>query len=115
MVLNGGGVTSTWYKVWTILKKFGYGTDNVEVFPCFAPSGKITTDANAVRLSEYRNKDGSAIVAASSFGYAGKTQIKFAYSIKEAIDLETGKKIPVSNNSVEIELRKNDFKLIKVK
>ncbi|MBQ9770491.1 MAG: hypothetical protein IJW23_01570 [Lentisphaeria bacterium] len=115
MVLNGGGPTAVWNKTWTKLKGLGYGTDKMEVFPCFAPSGKVSTDAKKLRLTEYRLKDGRTLVAACSFGHAGKAKIKFAFPVKEARNLETGKALPFSGNTVEIDLKKHDFRLISVK
>ena len=112
MVLNGGNPTATLQKIWRILKEFGYGTDDVETFPCFNPSGRLSVNSNNVRMTEYRKKNGTAVVAVSSFGHSGKTTLNPGFPVKEAIDFETGKIIPVKNNSAEFELQKNEFRLI---
>ena len=114
MVQHCGGMTGTWRKVWNALKEWGYGTDEVEVFPCYEPSGKVQTDSKDIRLSEYRKKDGTTIVAVCSFGHSGKAEVKFGFPVKKAVDFETGTELSLSGDTVEINLRKNDFKLIKI-
>jgi hypothetical protein len=111
---NCGGVTQTWHNVWNSLKEWGYGTDNVEVFPCYEPSGKISADSDKLRITEYRKKDGTKIAAVSSFWHEGKAKIKFGYDIKQAVNFETGAALPLNDNTVEINLKKNDCILIKV-
>lgn len=111
MVLNAGGVTAVWFNTWRKLKSFGYGTENVEVFPCYQPSGFVTTDAPRVRITEYRHKNGERVLAVSSFGYAGKVTLKFKKPVKQIMDWERNR---VLKNAV-IDLKKNDFRLIKVK
>lgn len=115
MVLNGGGLTPVFSRTWKTVKQFGYGTDEVKTFPCFSPSGRFTTGSKDIRLTEYRKKDGTAILAVCSFGHEGKTVLGSTVSVKEARDIETGKSLPVKDNSVEIELKKNEFKLIQFK
>jgi hypothetical protein len=115
MVLNGGGTTNVWFSTWKKLKSFGYGTNAVKVYPTFNPSNTITTTAKKLRLCEYHKNNNEVVVAVSSFGHSGKGTINFKFPIKEAIDFESGKKLAIKNNSVEIDMVKNDFKLIKVK
>ncbi len=122
MVLNGGGLTPVFSQTWKTLKQFGYGTDEVKTFPCFSPSGRFKTGSKDIRLTEYRKADGTTILAVCSFGHEGKTVIKedkaafkSGLPMKEAADIETGKKLPVKDNAVEIELKKNEFKLIRIK
>ena len=115
MVLNAGGTTPVFSKTWKTLKQFGYGTDAVETYPCFRPSGKFTADPGDVRLTEYRRKNGTSIIAVSSFGHEGKTVLKSASPVKDARDAETGEILPVDGNSVVFMLRKNDFKLIQLR
>lgn len=112
MVLNGGNPTATLQKIWRILKEFGYGTDDVETFPCFNPSGRLSVNSNNIRMTEYRKKNGMTAVAVSSFGHSGKTLLNPGFPVKEAIDFETGKTIPLKNNSAEFDLKKNEFRLI---
>ena len=87
----------------------------METYPCFRPSGKFTADSRNVRLAEYRGKNGTSIVAVSSFGHEGKTVLKSGSPLKEARDAETGKILPVDGNSVAFELKKNDFRLIQLR
>jgi hypothetical protein len=115
MVLNCGGLTNTWHTTWRKLKLYGYGTDDVEVFPCYAPSGTYHADQKKIRLTEYKKKDGSAILAVCSFGFAGTTKVTIPANFKNAADFETGTAIPINGNTIEITLKKNDFKLIKFK
>ena len=122
MVLNGGGLTPVFSKTWKTLKQFGYGTDEVKTFPCFSPSGRFRSGSKDIRLTEYRKADGTTILAVCSFGHEGKTVIKedkaafkSGLPMKAAADIETGEKLPVKDNAVEIELKKNEFKLIRLK
>ena len=115
MVLNGGGLTPVFSKTWKTLKQFGYGTDEVKTFPCFSSSGRFTTDSRDIRLTEYRKADGTTILAVCSFGHEGKTVLGSTVAVKEARDIESGKALPVKDKSVEIELKKNEFKLIQLK
>lgn len=111
MVLNAGGVTSVWNVTWRKLKNFGYGTEKVKVFPCYAPSGVVSTVAPRVRVTEYRRNDGETVFAVCSFGYAGNVALKFHIPVKEVVDFETGKAVDAN----ALVLKKNDFRLIKVK
>ena len=96
------------------LKNYGYGTDKVKVYPCYAPSGAVKTSAD-VRISEYHNVDGSKVFCVSSFGYAGDVKLEFADKFSKAEDFENGKKLVLENGkSVAFNLKKHDFKLIKV-
>ena len=113
-VLKCYGVTAIWGKVWNSLKSWGYGTDAVKVFPCYESSGKVSADSGDVRIAEYRKNDGSTIAALCSFGHAGKVKVMFGFPIKKAENFETGTALPFKGDSVEIELGKHDFKLIKV-
>lgn len=111
MVLNAGGVTSVWSVTWRKLKNFGYGTEKVKVFPSYAPSGFVSADAPRVRVTEYRRNDGVTVLAVCSFGYAGNVALKFNIPVKEVVDFETGKAVDAN----ALVLKKNDFRLIKVK
>jgi hypothetical protein len=111
MVLNAGGVTNVWSVTWRKLKTFGYGTEKVKVYPAYEPSGFVSTDAPKVRITEYRRNDGETILAVCSFGYAGNVTLKFNNAVKEIVDFENGKVL----NKPVINLKKNDFRLIKVK
>ena len=98
-------------KTWRKLKNFGYGTDKVKTFPSYQPSGFVTTDAPKVRITEYRHANGETVLAVCSFGYAGKVTLKFNKAVREIVDFENGKVL----NEPVIDLKKNDFRLIKVK
>ncbi len=111
MVLNAGGVTNVWFVTWRKLKNFGYGTDKVKTFPSYQPSGFVTTDAPKVRITEYRHANGETVLAVCSFGYAGKVTLKFNNAVKEIVDYENNKVL----SKPVIDLKKNDFRLIKVK
>ena len=115
MVLNGGGLTPVFGKTWKTLKQFGYGTDQVKTFPCFSPSGRFKTTSKDIRLTEYRKGDGNTILAVCSFGHEGKTLLGSAVPVKEAEDVETGKKLTIKDSAFDIELKKNEFKLIRLK
>ena len=115
MVLNGGGLTPVFIKTWKTLKLFGYGTDQVKTFPCYSPSGKFKTTSKDIRLTEYRKVGGDTILAVCSFGHEGKTLLGSTAPVKGAVDIETGENLSVKDNAVEIELKKNEFKLIRLK
>ena len=113
-IMNAGGLTSTYFNVTNKLKRYGLGTENVKVYPCYAPSGDIKTSAD-VRITEYQNIDGSRVICVSSFGYAGEVKLEFADKFSKAEDFEKGKAIELENgNSVIFNLKKHDFKLIKI-
>ena len=113
-IMNAGGITNVYYKVWNKLKSYGYGTDKVKVYPCYAPSGKVKTSAD-VRITEYQNVDGSKVVCVSSFGYAGNVKLEFAENFSKAEDFENGKAIVCADGkTVEFNLKKHDFKIIKL-
>ena len=115
MVLNAGGTTAIWVNTWKKLKSFGYGTNDVKVYPTFNPSNTITTTAKKLRFCEYHKNNNEVVIAVSSFGHSGKATINCKFPIKEAIDWESGKPLKFNKNSVEINILKNDFKLIKIK
>jgi hypothetical protein len=87
----------------------------VKTFPCFSPSGRFKTGSKDIRLTEYRKADGTTILAVCSFGHEGKTMIGSTVPVREARDIESRKALPVKDKSVEIELKKNEFKLIQLK
>ena len=112
-MMNQGGLTNCYAKIWHKLKSYGYGTNQVKVYPSYAPSGKIKTSAD-VRITEYHHKDGSMILSVSSFGYAGQVKLETAKKFSHAEDYETGRKLSlVKGNAIEISLKKHDFRLIK--
>ena len=113
-MMNCGGVTSVYYNTVYKLKRFGLGTDNVKVYPCYAPSGNVKASAD-VRISEYAHADGSKVICVSSFGYEGNVTVDFAGTFRKAEDYEKGKPMTLTNGkSVSFHLKKHDFKLIKV-
>ena len=112
-MMNQGGLTNSYAKIWHKLKSYGYGTNQVKVYPSYAASGKVKTSAD-VRITEYHHKDSSMILSVSSFGYAGKVKLETAEKFSRAEDFETGQKLSLNNgNMVEFSLKKHDFRLIK--
>ena len=112
-MMNQGGLTNSYAKIWHKLKSYGYGTNQVKVYPSYAPSGKVKTSAD-VRITEYHHEDGSMILSVSSFGYAGKVKLETAEKFSRAEDFETGQKLSLANgNMVEFSLKKHNFSLIK--
>ena len=112
--MNCGGVTSVYFNTVYKLKRFGLGTDNVKVYPCYAPSGNVKASAD-VRISEYAHADGSKVICVSSFGYEGNVTVDFAGTFRKAEDYEKGKPMTLTNGkSVSFHLKKHDYKLIKV-
>ncbi len=113
-VMNAGGLANIYFVTQKKLKNYGYGTDKVKVYPCYAPSGAVKTSAD-VRISEYHNVDGSKVFCVSSFGYAGDVKLEFADKYSKVEDFENGKAMSSSDGkSVSFKLKKHDFKLIKV-
>ena len=113
-VMTAGGVVNIFYKTMYNLRHFGYGTDSVEVYPSYAPSGTFKTDAD-VRITEYRRNDGITLVAVSSFGYQGKVKLSWNYDARFAHNWENSRKLQLNDKrSVEFDLKKNDFQIVKI-
>ncbi|MBR1967084.1 MAG: hypothetical protein IKA22_10800 [Lentisphaeria bacterium] len=113
-VMNAGGLANVYFVTQRKLKNYGYGTDKVKVYPCYAPSGAVKTSAD-VRISEYHNVDGSKVFCVSSFGYAGDVKLEFADKFSRIEDFENGKAMSSTDGkSVSFKLKKHDFRLIKV-
>lgn len=116
MVMNCGGLTSTWSKIWKALKAWGYGTEDVETFPCYAPSGRFECKSKDVRLAEYRHKDGSTILMVASFGAEGELAVTLPTDFKTAYNFEDDSPMSIDGNGAcTVALKKNEFKIIRLK
>lgn len=114
-VMTAGGVEKIYYTTVYNLRHFGYGSDKVQVFPSYAPSGEYKVNVPAVRFTEYRRDDGQTIIAVSSFGHEGKVKLSWNTPVKFIHNGENGKKYPLNDGkSVEFDLKKHDFQLIKI-
>ena len=112
--IMAGGFSDIYFNVWEKLRNYGYGTNKVIVYPTYSPSGMVKSNAD-VRISEYHNADGSMVVCISSFGYAGEVELEFAEKFKSAEDFECSRAEQlVDGNKIVFNLKKHDFKLIKV-
>ena len=112
-VMTAGGVGKDYYRTVYNLRNFGYGSEKVKVYPSYAPSGDIKADV-PVRITEYRRNDGQRMIAVSSFGYAGKVKLSWNFKAKVAMNAENGAKFSTTDGkSIEFELKKHDFTLIR--
>ena len=102
-----------YYVLTSKLKKYGYGTDDVAVYPCYDMSGNIRSDAD-VRIAEYLHRDGSRVVVISSFGYFGKVKLDFNFTVGRVIDFEDDSEIANnSEKSFSFDLKKHNFRIFK--
>ena len=112
--IMAGGFSDVYFDVWKKLRDYGYGTDKVTVYPAYAPSGAVKSNAD-VRICEYHHKDGSKVFCISSFGYAGEVKLELAEKFKSAENFENNcTEKSIDNKTVVFNLKKHDFKLIKV-
>jgi hypothetical protein len=102
-----------YYTLLRKLKRYGYGTEKVKVFPCYDMSGNIVADSD-VRMVEYLHADGSRVVCVSSFGYEGKVKLDCKFKFSRVSDFETDKVLLQSGNSLEFDLKKHDFRIFKL-
>jgi hypothetical protein len=117
ILLNCGGVDErTRRRVKTELMKFGYGTDAVEVYPCWRRQNLVTTEIPDVKLALYK-KTNSAILAVCDFGHAGKVVVDISglkFANPAVIHIENGKSNPVANGKLTLDIPKHDFRLLRI-
>ena len=116
MVVNCGGLTSTWHKIWRSLYSWGYSTNAVKVTPCWEKNN-VTTVCRDWRITSYLKKSSKElVVAVSSFGPGATAQVdagKFAPA--ECSDWESGADIPVKNGKITLTIPEHDFRIVKFK
>ncbi len=108
-VMNGGGLSTEWHRVWGKLYKWGYSTPEVKVLPCWE-NKSVTTDNPAWRIAAYR-KGGEVIAAVCSFGAQTEGTLALPNAVS-ASDFETGKPLEIKDGKVKLNINRHDFKLI---
>lgn len=85
-----------------IVRKFGYGTKDVEHFPGFAPEKNPVKCAPAhVRITTCKHKNGQVMLLVGNLGNKATVKLDLSqFPIKNLKNAETGK--PVLNNSFEL-------------
>lgn len=112
-VMNGGGLTGEWSKVWRRLYQWGYSTPEVKVAPCW-DSATLKSDRSDWRITTYR-KGKELVAAVSNFGDTaeGTLDLSGVHAVR-AVDWESGRELPVGNGSLPLKLQKHDFRLIHI-
>ena len=119
MVMNCGGLTNTFRKIWEINRNFGYGSDLVKVFACWDENNPLKVLTPKTRCALYLNKQtNQAIIIVADFGNGGTAKVDISslgFKVLTVSNLETGKSISLKNNKLETNLKKHDFKIFIIK
>jgi hypothetical protein len=120
VVMNAGGITTTFHKIWDMLRSFGYGSASVKVYPCWTEEDAPVSvaDRNA-RVACYVKNDGSAaMLSIGEFGNSDRTVNldlnKLGFKSCRVTNAETGELLPVENGVVKLALPRHDFRLLKI-
>lgn len=112
-VMNAGGLTNTWSRVWRNLYEWGYSTPAVKVYPCFDPR-TLRTDNPRWRVTALC-KGKEIIAAVSSFGETAEGSLDLSgMRVLRALEWENGTELSVRNGRISLKLNKHDFKLIHI-
>ena len=115
-VMNCGGVTPTWSKVWRKLFEWGYPTFDVKVTACYE-NPQVSSDVAQWRFNTMV-KGNEAVVCVSNFGDAAEGSIdltRLGFKPTAVTDFESGKAVPLDNGNVTLQISKHDFRIINVK
>jgi hypothetical protein len=119
IVLDGGGLSSTFKNTWDLIRNFGYGSKEIKVYPCWDSNTPLKILTPNTRSVLYLNpQKNEAIVVVSDFGAGGKSIVDISnlgFKPMIARDLENQKSIEVTENRLEVELKKHDFNIIILK
>ena len=119
VVMDCGGLTQTFKKTWELIRDFGYGSENVTVYPCWDSNSPLKVLPPDTKCVLYLNpQKHEAIIVVSDFSRGGKTIVDISglgFKPMAVTDLETKKSLEVNGNKLEIELKKHDFKIIILK
>lgn len=112
---QGGFSTALLLKLNTIMLKFGYGLDNVEVYPSWKAQDFVKVNSKDAKLSLFK-KDSSAMISVSDFG--GKDSIvelditALNLGKVKAVNIETNEIIPVEENRIKLNIPKYDYRVL---
>ena len=114
-VMSCGGLTKIWWDTWRKLYSWGYSTKQVAVTPCWEKN-PITSSCPDWRITSYSKKaTGETVIAVCSFGDTANGTVDVSSTgAKSCIDWESGKTLPISNGKVLMNLKRHDFKLLKL-
>ena len=76
-----------------LVRNFGYGTDDVEHFPGYAPEkSPVTCSPSQVRITVLKHKDGRIMLLTGNLGKAAKVKLKFnGIKVSDLKNAENGK------------------------
>jgi hypothetical protein len=117
-VMNCGGVTPTWSKVWRKLFEWGYPTFDVKVTACYENPQVSSAVAQWRFNTMVRVKENEAVVCVSNFGDAAEGSIdltRLGFKPTAVTDFESGKAVPIDNGAVILQIPKHDFRILNVK
>lgn len=121
IVMDCGGLSSTFQKTWELIRNFGYGSEDVVVYPCWDNNTPLKTLTPNTRCTLYLNSQkNEAIIVLADFGVGGKSIVdvsKIGFKPMVVRNLENQKIIEFTENKfeLELELKKHDFKIIILK
>jgi hypothetical protein len=119
IVMNCGGLTSTFTKTWGKFRDFGYGSKDVDVFTCWDEKNPLKVLTKSARCALYLKKEAKeALVIVSDFGEGGTVSVDVegvGFAPLEVRNFETGQPIKLKENKIETELKKHDFKIFILK
>jgi hypothetical protein len=114
---QGGFNTAFLLKLNTIMLKFGYGLDGVDVYPCWRTQDYVKLNSKDAKISLYKKID-KAMIAVSDF--SGKDSIVdvdisgLKLGKVKAVNIETSEGIPVTEDRIKLNIPKYDYRGIMI-
>ena len=107
---------SLFEEVRTLLMRFGYGREEVKVYPCWRRQDYVRVLSKGIKAALYI-KEGKAMLIISDFGSDGKAEIfinkkKFGWSHFSIKDVESGEEIKLNSGKIKVPLQKHDFRIL---
>ena len=102
------------YKMDEIRRKWDIGNAAVEFIPYW--ENKEVTSKTPGSCISYYDKNGEKLALVSNLSRKGRTiKISLPAGTKSVINAESGKVVPLKNNSVEVDVKRNDFTVLIIK
>ncbi len=119
VVMIAGGITNTFHKSWDHLRNFGYGSADVESFPCWNnPPVKSADKEVRIAVHRHRKRKESILCIGSKTKRDLNVELSLAglnYQACQITDLENGRELPCSGTSLQLPLSGYDFRLLLVR
>ncbi|MDD3952723.1 MAG: DUF6067 family protein [Lentisphaeria bacterium] len=119
VVMVAGGITNTFHKSWDMLRNFGYGTADVESFPCWnSPPVKTANKDVRIAVHRHRKRQESILCIGSKTKTDLTVELSLAglnYQTNQITDLENGKELPCNGTNLQLSLPGYDFRILLVR